>query len=72
MIDRSSTPGVSGEHVHTEACRNTYPDCEMDTPTTAELVGCPPHDFDLLRQCRKCGLGSVRYSDESMPRATHG
>lgn len=21
---------------------------------------CPPHDFDILRQCRKCGLGSVR------------
>jgi hypothetical protein len=30
---------------------------------TAEVVltegACPPHDFDLLRQCRRCGLGMV-------------
>lgn len=26
---------------------------------------CPPHDFDLLRQCRKCGLGAVAESSET-------
>lgn len=25
----------------------------------AGLAKCPPHDFDLLRQCRRCGLGGV-------------
>lgn len=36
---------------------------EAHYPSVWKRLGvteCPPHDFDLLRQCRKCGLGSVR------------
>jgi hypothetical protein len=49
-------------------CRQDWP-----CPTVAALSPstddteptCPPHDFDLLRQCRRCGLGSVRSTDDT-------
>lgn len=47
-------------HVHGEGCIYTYPDCDMEPPTTEELVYFPDEVFALSPIERRIVKGHVK------------